>query len=151
MALGSRLAKAVNTSSMSSSARNLPTTSSSADFTGFGLESGRMAYLARPASEDAHPADLMRCTAPGLVPRSPSALSHAHFALFPNIHLPISSGISKHSEPVNQYRRTRHGESNVNFGEKVKQLRAERNLTQPQLAQAIGIEQSYLSKLENDK
>jgi transcriptional regulator with XRE-family HTH domain len=39
----------------------------------------------------------------------------------------------------------------VNFGEKVRQLRAERNLTQPQLAQAIGIEQSYLSKLENDK
>jgi len=39
----------------------------------------------------------------------------------------------------------------VIFGEKVKQLRAERNLTQPQLAQAIGIEQSYLSKLENDK
>lgn len=37
------------------------------------------------------------------------------------------------------------------FGEKVRQLRAERNLTQPQLAQAIGIEQSYLSKLENDK
>lgn len=39
----------------------------------------------------------------------------------------------------------------MNFGERVKQLRAERNLTQPQLAQAIGIEQSYLSKLENDK
>jgi transcriptional regulator with XRE-family HTH domain len=39
----------------------------------------------------------------------------------------------------------------MNFGEKVKQLRAERNLTQPQLAAAIGIEQSYLSKLENDK
>ena len=39
----------------------------------------------------------------------------------------------------------------MNFGEKVKQLRTERNLTQPQLAQAIGIEQSYLSKLENDK
>lgn len=39
----------------------------------------------------------------------------------------------------------------MNFGEKVKQLRAERSLTQPQLAQAIGIEQSYLSKLENDK
>ena len=37
------------------------------------------------------------------------------------------------------------------FGEKVRRLRAERNLTQPQLAQAIGIEQSYLSKLENDK
>jgi len=42
-------------------------------------------------------------------------------------------------------------ESPVNFGEKVRQLRAERNLTQPQLAQLIGIEQSYLSKLENDK
>jgi transcriptional regulator with XRE-family HTH domain len=39
----------------------------------------------------------------------------------------------------------------VNFGEKVKQLRTEKSLTQPQLAQAIGIEQSYLSKLENDK
>ena len=42
-------------------------------------------------------------------------------------------------------------ESLVNFGERVKQLRSERNLTQPQLAQMIGIEQSYLSKLENDK
>ncbi len=40
---------------------------------------------------------------------------------------------------------------NVNVGDKIKQLRTERNLTQPQLAQAIGIEQSYLSKLENDK
>lgn len=39
----------------------------------------------------------------------------------------------------------------MNFGEKVRQLRSERNLTQPQLAQLIGIEQSYLSKLENDK
>jgi len=39
----------------------------------------------------------------------------------------------------------------VYFGEKVRKLRAERNLTQPQLAQLIGIEQSYLSKLENDK
>jgi len=39
----------------------------------------------------------------------------------------------------------------MNFGERIKQLRTERNMTQPQLAQAIGIEQSYLSKLENDK
>lgn len=39
----------------------------------------------------------------------------------------------------------------MNFGEKIKQLRTDRNLTQPQLAEAIGIEQSYLSKLENDK
>jgi len=39
----------------------------------------------------------------------------------------------------------------VNIGERIKQLRTERNLTQPQLAEAIGIEQSYLSKLENDK
>jgi len=39
----------------------------------------------------------------------------------------------------------------MNFGEKLKQIRSERNLTQPQMAEAIGIEQSYLSKLENDK
>jgi transcriptional regulator with XRE-family HTH domain len=39
----------------------------------------------------------------------------------------------------------------VNIGERIRQLRSDRNLTQPQLAQAIGIEQSYLSKLENDK
>ena len=39
----------------------------------------------------------------------------------------------------------------MNFGEKLKQLRAEKNWTQPQMAEAIGIEQSYLSKLENDK
>ena len=39
----------------------------------------------------------------------------------------------------------------MNVGERIKQLRSDRNLTQPQLAQAIGIEQSYLSKLENDK
>jgi transcriptional regulator with XRE-family HTH domain len=39
----------------------------------------------------------------------------------------------------------------MNFGEKLKQIRTEKNLTQPQLADAIGIEQSYLSKLENDK
>jgi len=42
------------------------------------------------------------------------------------------------------------GES-MNFGDRLKQLRTQKNLTQPQLAQAIGIEQSYLSKLENDK
>mgnify|MGYP000072136499 CR=1 FL=1 len=35
--------------------------------------------------------------------------------------------------------------------EKIKQLRNSANLTQPELAQAAGIEQSYLSKLENDK
>ncbi|MBV7536250.1 helix-turn-helix domain-containing protein [Duganella sp. sic0402] len=39
----------------------------------------------------------------------------------------------------------------MNFGDKLKQLRTQRNLTQPQFAEAIGIEQSYLSKLENDK
>lgn len=39
----------------------------------------------------------------------------------------------------------------MNLGERIKQLRAEKNLTQPQLAEAVGIEQSYLSKLENDK
>lgn len=39
----------------------------------------------------------------------------------------------------------------MNIGERIKQIRAEKNLTQPQLAEIIGIEQSYLSKLENDK
>lgn len=39
----------------------------------------------------------------------------------------------------------------MNFGEKLKQVRTQRGLTQPQFAQQLGIEQSYLSKLENDK
>jgi transcriptional regulator with XRE-family HTH domain len=39
----------------------------------------------------------------------------------------------------------------MNFGERLKQLRTGQGLTQPQLAQMAGIEQSYLSKLENDK
>lgn len=39
----------------------------------------------------------------------------------------------------------------MGVGERIRELRTERNLTQPQLAEAIGIEQSYLSKLENDK
>ena len=39
----------------------------------------------------------------------------------------------------------------MNVGEKLQQLRKNRNLTQPELAHAIGIEQSYLSKLENGK
>lgn len=39
----------------------------------------------------------------------------------------------------------------MNFGERLKQIRTDRGLTQPQFAQLAGIEQSYLSKLENDK
>lgn len=39
----------------------------------------------------------------------------------------------------------------MNFGDKLRTLRQERGLTQPDLAQAMGIEQSYLSKLENGK
>jgi len=39
----------------------------------------------------------------------------------------------------------------MNFGDKVRQLRIDKNLTQPELAEAMGIEQSYLSKLENGK
>jgi transcriptional regulator with XRE-family HTH domain len=39
----------------------------------------------------------------------------------------------------------------MNLGEKLRQLRQDQDLTQPELAEAIGIEQSYLSKLENGK
>ncbi len=39
----------------------------------------------------------------------------------------------------------------MNFGDKLKQLRNDKGLTQPDLAAAMGIEQSYLSKLENGK
>ena len=39
----------------------------------------------------------------------------------------------------------------MNFGEKLRQLRSERQWTQPELAEIIGIEQSYLSKLENNR
>ena len=39
----------------------------------------------------------------------------------------------------------------MRLGERLRQLRQARDLTQPELADAIGIEQSYLSKLENDK
>ena len=39
----------------------------------------------------------------------------------------------------------------MTLGEKLKQLRNDKNLSQPELADKIGIEQSYLSKLENDK
>jgi transcriptional regulator with XRE-family HTH domain len=39
----------------------------------------------------------------------------------------------------------------MTLGEKLKQLRNHKNLSQPELAERAGIEQSYLSKLENDK
>lgn len=39
----------------------------------------------------------------------------------------------------------------MKIGEKIKQLRQSRNMTQPALADALEIEQSYLSKLENGK
>ena len=39
----------------------------------------------------------------------------------------------------------------MKLGEKLRHLRQARNWTQPELADAIGIEQSYLSKLENGK
>jgi len=42
-------------------------------------------------------------------------------------------------------------ESVMTLGKKLKTLRAEHNLSQPELSEKIGIEQSYLSKLENDK
>ncbi|WP_289030245.1 helix-turn-helix transcriptional regulator [uncultured Paraglaciecola sp.] len=39
----------------------------------------------------------------------------------------------------------------MTLGRKLKSLRTEHELSQPELADKIGIEQSYLSKLENDK
>ncbi|WP_416308613.1 helix-turn-helix domain-containing protein [Neptunicella sp. SCSIO 80796] len=39
----------------------------------------------------------------------------------------------------------------MKFGERLKQLRLQQELTQPELAEKVGMEQSYLSKLENDK
>lgn len=39
----------------------------------------------------------------------------------------------------------------MTFGQKLRELRNERQMTQPELAEAMGIEQSYLSKLENGK
>lgn len=39
----------------------------------------------------------------------------------------------------------------MKLGEKIKLLRTELDMTQPELAEKAGIEQSYLSKLENDK
>ena len=39
----------------------------------------------------------------------------------------------------------------MTLGERLKALRVERGLSQPELAERVGIEQSYLSKVENDK
>jgi len=39
----------------------------------------------------------------------------------------------------------------ITLGQKIKQLRLAKEMSQPQLSQTMGIEQSYLSKLENDK
>ncbi len=39
----------------------------------------------------------------------------------------------------------------MKFGQKLRELRNDKGMTQPELAEAMGIEQSYLSKLENDK
>ena len=39
----------------------------------------------------------------------------------------------------------------MTLGKRIKDLRMERSLSQPELADFVGIEQSYLSKIENDK
>ena len=38
----------------------------------------------------------------------------------------------------------------MTFGEKLRRLRNDKVHTQPELAELMGIEQSYLSKLQND-
>ena len=42
-------------------------------------------------------------------------------------------------------------ESVMTLGQYIKQLRTDMELSQPQLAERMQVEQSYLSKLENDK
>lgn len=42
-------------------------------------------------------------------------------------------------------------ELKMTLGQRIKQLRVDKELNQPELAGAMGIEQSYLSKLENNK
>ncbi|MBM7071474.1 helix-turn-helix transcriptional regulator [Shewanella sp. 202IG2-18] len=39
----------------------------------------------------------------------------------------------------------------MTFGQIIKSFRTEKGLSQPEFAEQVGIEQSYLSKLENDK
>ncbi len=39
----------------------------------------------------------------------------------------------------------------MKFGEKLNELRNEKEMTQPDMVEAIGIEQSYLSKLEHEE
>ncbi|WP_229381076.1 helix-turn-helix domain-containing protein [Shewanella psychropiezotolerans] len=39
----------------------------------------------------------------------------------------------------------------MTLGQQLKQFRIDRGFSQPELAELAGIEQSYLSKLENDK
>ena len=39
----------------------------------------------------------------------------------------------------------------MHFGDKIRALRQENNLTQPELAERLGVEQSWLSKIENNK
>lgn len=51
----------------------------------------------------------------------------------------------------NLHRQLQTKERKMTLGEKIKQLRTEAELTQPELAVNAGIEQSYLSKLENEK
>ena len=50
----------------------------------------------------------------------------------------------------NSFRFSKKGYT-MKFSEKIKQLRNKAGLTQPELAKRSDIEQSYLSKLENDK
>ncbi len=67
------------------------------------------------------------------------------FILFRHIHLFIPV------IPTKNRRLLKKNNNIMKLSEKIKLLRTTENLTQPELASKAGIEQSYLSKLENDK
>jgi len=83
-------------------------------------------------------------------------LKKLHIAIysrvFSNIHLYIIAGITKNSIAVDGISiKSLKKEKKMTLGEQLKKLRNAKAMSQPDLANLASIEQSYLSKLENDK